>query len=511
MEPVAVQVASSEKPRLASRLVAITAATLLVTITIAAVASSNAGQTSTAAATTTTSTQLFSVEKQMDKAQADTPTEEPLIQPITLTRDLNGEEDPESYPVPALCADGTPYRFYFYPGSGSGANNWVMFMQGGPECYSEETCVDASSGGCAGSAAYMNCTTDCYCNTPIYAKCSWGGPCTESGWENTIAVSDQQVLSNNEARNPAMSNWNKIYLPYCTKDMWSGQGSKWGINFGGHSIMKAVVAWMPNKESAGTVVLSGVSGGGLGVYLHANWLDDQFPSSTKVKILPIAGFFGITYNYEGFGAALANESLANFNHSETADLVDIWSSYLPEECAAAYSEYDEQYLCFLANFSAYFLRVPQFVLQAQSDCVQMLSNDRFQKPAALVDYMNSKGIPAGAANVINTLPTVVRESLNELTKVQYLAQPDTRTFLEQWKENQTMGMMPTINATRGDGLFNPACFIHGNFGDGLPAINGQPFYTTFAQWLQDEKSIVQRDDCGLLCGDCSLCLWAQGN
>lgn len=36
----------------------------------------------------------------------------------------------EQYPL-AQCLDGSPGGFYFSPGSGSGANNWIIHTQGG--------------------------------------------------------------------------------------------------------------------------------------------------------------------------------------------------------------------------------------------------------------------------------------------------------------------------------------------------------------------------------------------
>lgn len=38
---------------------------------------------------------------------------------------------PDSANADAVCLDGTPYGVYFYPGSGDGANKWLVYFQGG--------------------------------------------------------------------------------------------------------------------------------------------------------------------------------------------------------------------------------------------------------------------------------------------------------------------------------------------------------------------------------------------
>src|SRR3990170_3449932 len=40
----------------------------------------------------------------------------------------------------AVCNDGSPAVYYFRPGSGAGANRWVIFLVGGGFCFSVDSC-----------------------------------------------------------------------------------------------------------------------------------------------------------------------------------------------------------------------------------------------------------------------------------------------------------------------------------------------------------------------------------
>merc|ERR1712232_552279 len=106
-------------------------------------------------------------------------------------------------------------------------------------------------------------------------------------------------------------------------------------------------------------------------------------------------------------------------------------------------------------------------------------------------------------------------------------------YLQEFKKNQTI--ISTLK--RGDGMFNPACFVHTGFYTEKPKILGQSFIHAFNHWLSSGpgsrpryadvplsqgstyQSIVQGvdanvrlvDDCGILCNsDCPVSpFWKQ--
>ena len=75
-----------------------------------------------------------------------------------------------------------------------------------------------------------------------------------------------QLASGDAVENPALYGAHRVYLPYCTQDLWSGSSpsaGEWGLHFGGRLIIDAVIdALLPTGLSdATTVVLTGASAG----------------------------------------------------------------------------------------------------------------------------------------------------------------------------------------------------------------------------------------------------------
>ncbi|GKD91294.1 pectin acetylesterase 8-like protein, partial [Tanacetum coccineum] len=54
----------------------------------------------------------------------------------------------------AVCLDGSPPAYQFDKGSGDGANNWLVHIQGGGWCHSVEDCVNRKTTG-VGSSKLM--------------------------------------------------------------------------------------------------------------------------------------------------------------------------------------------------------------------------------------------------------------------------------------------------------------------------------------------------------------------
>ena len=99
---------------------------------------------------------------------------------------------PDSVAVDATCLDGTPYGVYFSPGSGSGANKWVIYFQGGGWCYDEMDCWGRSNGNLGSS----------------------------KGWGPTMSAGG--LVSTNNETNPLFGNANHLLLPYCDGNSFSG-------------------------------------------------------------------------------------------------------------------------------------------------------------------------------------------------------------------------------------------------------------------------------------------------
>jgi hypothetical protein len=170
----------------------------------------------------------------------------------------------------AVCNDGSPAIYYFRQGTGSGANNWVIFMSGGGLCFSINSCNERN-------AQFPELMT------------SRGKPATFVG---------NGILSDLPAQNPDFFNANHVAVPYCSSDLWSGDreqsGATGGFEFRGLKIVRTIISDLRNRSgnnlnSARRILLTGTSAGGIGAMVHVDWLAGQFPGA-EVRGLNDAGW-----------------------------------------------------------------------------------------------------------------------------------------------------------------------------------------------------------------------------
>nr|CAB3485663.1 unnamed protein product [Digitaria exilis] len=91
----------------------------------------------------------------------------------------------------AVCLDGSPPVYHFSPGSGSGANNWVVHMEGGGWCRNVDECA-VRKGNFRGSSKFMR-------------------PLSFSG-----------ILGGSQKFNPDFYNWNRVKIRYCDGSSFTG-------------------------------------------------------------------------------------------------------------------------------------------------------------------------------------------------------------------------------------------------------------------------------------------------
>ncbi|KAH9319620.1 hypothetical protein KI387_021389, partial [Taxus chinensis] len=92
----------------------------------------------------------------------------------------------------AVCLDGTLPGYHLHKGFGSGANNWLIQLEGGGWCNDVRTCVYRKTTR-RGSSRYM---------------------------ERAIVFSG--ILSDKHSENPDFYNWNRVKLRYCDGASFSG-------------------------------------------------------------------------------------------------------------------------------------------------------------------------------------------------------------------------------------------------------------------------------------------------
>ncbi|CAI0382011.1 unnamed protein product [Linum tenue] len=165
----------------------------------------------------------------------------------------------------AVCLDGTLPGYHLHRGYGSGANSWLIQLEGGGWCNSIRTCVYRKTTR-RGSSRYM---------------------------EKHLAFTG--ILSNRAELNPDFFNWNRVKVRYCDGASFLGDSENKAarLQFRGQRIWVAAMRDLLSKgmRNAHQALLSGCSAGGLAAILHCDEFRELFPRTTKVKCLSDAGLF----------------------------------------------------------------------------------------------------------------------------------------------------------------------------------------------------------------------------
>ena len=187
----------------------------------------------------------------------------------------------QDYPL-ALCNDGTPATYHYTQGDLENPY-MLIYLQGGGACESAQSCEHRCQGGNA------LCTAD------------------------TAQSKDKEktMWSTEQEENPAFHHFGKVYVHYCSSDVWSGTRSASADtnNFFFHgkhiveAVVKDIIKHKPNVESMKQMVLIGTSAGAYGVNLNCDFVADLFHvvnPSLDVRCIADAGdFYPPWVNKEG--------------------------------------------------------------------------------------------------------------------------------------------------------------------------------------------------------------------
>ncbi|XP_040994724.1 pectin acetylesterase 12-like isoform X1 [Juglans microcarpa x Juglans regia] len=211
----------------------------------------------------------------------------------------------------AVCLDGTLPGYHWHRGHGSGANSWLIQLEGGGWCNNIRTCVYRKKT-LRGSSTYM---------------------------EKEIAFTG--ILSNKAEENPDFFNWNRVKLRYCDGASFAGDGENKAaqLQFRGQRIWLAAMEELLSKgmHSANQALLSGCSAGGLASILHCDEFRGLFPKATKVKCLSDAGMFLDVADVSGghtlrnfFGGVVGLQGVRNNLPQICTDNLDPTSCFFPQ-------------------------------------------------------------------------------------------------------------------------------------------------------------------------------------
>ncbi|CAL9210976.1 unnamed protein product [Musa hybrid cultivar] len=230
----------------------------------------------------------------------------------------------------AVCLDGSPAAYNLAPGSGSGANNWLLFVEGGGWCSTVNDCVERK-GNFRGSSNHMP-------------------PVSFSG-----------MLGGVQESNPDFYNWNRVKIRYCDGASFTGDIEKvdpaTGLYFRGARVWRAIMKDLLSRgmNKAQNAILGGCSAGGLTTILHCDSFRSLLPANATVKCFSDAGYFIDAKDISGA------DSIQSFY----SDVINLHASAnnLPSSCTSSLPANK----CFFPQNVVATMKTPLFILNAAYD------------------------------------------------------------------------------------------------------------------------------------------------
>jgi hypothetical protein len=263
----------------------------------------------------------------------------------------------------AVCNDGSPATYYYRPGTDADADNWIIYLEGLGYCADDQGCLERV-------------------RKEAHRTSSLNYPDT---------LSPKGILSILPEENPDFSNYNHVYIKYCSSDYWSGDltrdlGSQ-TIHFKGKKILGAVVEDLQTKSisvehnlnSAEQIIFAGSAAGAVGVSLNLDSLATSLPKAEVTGIIDGAWFPELT-TFAG--------SAAGFDY---ANMFSYWNSQVDTSCAA--NNKASPWECLSVPYGYGYLKNPAFVYVDQTDETLLeqlgVTNEKDSLQAIFIDLVRS--------------------------------------------------------------------------------------------------------------------------
>ncbi|KAK4559562.1 hypothetical protein RGQ29_008686 [Quercus rubra] len=367
-----------------------------------------------------------------DKA-ASPVSSKPLMVPLTL---IQGAAS-----TGAVCLDGTLPGYHLHRGYESGADSWLIQLEGGGWCNTIRNCVYRKTTR-RGSSKYM---------------------------EKELPFTG--ILSNKPEESPDFFNWNRVKIRYCDGASFSGDGGNEAAQlvFRGQRIWLAAMEELMSKgmQKASQALLSGCSAGGLASIIHCDEFRDLFPKTTKVKCLSDAGLFLDAIDVSG-GHTLRNL----FEGVVTLQGVQ---KNLPKSCI---NKKDPTSCFFPQNLIAN-VKTPLFLLNAAYDAWQLQASlaPRSADPHGSWDDCKSNHARCNSSQI---------------------------QFLQDFR-NQMLSAVRDFSRSSQNGLFLNSCFAHCQserqdtwFAADSPLVKNKGVAESIGDWYFDRVQ-VKAIDCAYPC------------
>lgn len=161
----------------------------------------------------------------------------------------------DSEATQSFCGNGSPYKFFVRRAATNA--NYVIYLEGGGACW--------DYGSCSGEEGIRGARNP-------------DGIVDDYMQKIDTRLVTPFLLKGHYANNPETQDWNMVYVPYCTGDVYAGDqtityesddGKQLEWNHNGLKNMRAVVAWLrDNMQSPHRMLLTGCSAGGVGALVN---------------------------------------------------------------------------------------------------------------------------------------------------------------------------------------------------------------------------------------------------
>jgi O-palmitoleoyl-L-serine hydrolase len=308
----------------------------------------------------------------------------------------------------ALCNDGTLPILYFQAGSGDDRNKWVIYLQGGGGCASDQACADRAK-----------TTHDLVSSNDVNLP--------------SALVADG-ILSTVPAVNPDFAGYTHVFLHYCSSDTYAGDGDRviagatW--HFRGAEIVTAMLDQLaapsdpalPSLKDATEVLVTGGSAGAMGVHNNLDRIAVRL-APAKVKGIADSGWIP---SIPPFGPGMFDV------RPDSAAAMAFYNAQPDDSCVAANRQ--DAGACLAEPFAFSYVTTPLFIYADQEDPqlldVLGLSKRPQTVPESQYVYDYAKALRDGlAANV----PAYFVADLNRHTVLL------TRSFATVKAGDQTLG------------------------------------------------------------------------
>lgn len=328
----------------------------------------------------------------------------------------------------AVCLDGSLPGYHLHRGYGSGANSWLIQLEGGGWCDTIRNCVYRKTTR-HGSSRYM---------------------------EKFVQFTG--ILSNKASENPDFFNWNRVKIRYCDGASFSGdsQNEAAKLYFRGQRIWLAAMEELMSQgmRYSKQALLSGCSAGGLASILHCDDFRALFPSTTRVKCLSDAGLF--LDSLDVAGGRTMRRLFAGVVHLQGV------APHLPSSC----TNHLNPILCFFPQNLISSIKTPLFLVNA--------AYDSWQLQASLA--------PASADPHGHWYSCKLNNAHCSVPQIQFL----------QGFRRQMLHSVRVFAKSRKNGYFINSCFAHGQserqdtwFGPGSPHIGNKGIADSVGNWFFD--------------------------